>query len=570
MSRAIVSFLVLLGAAHAALAANVPSYQRTKVCNPAETFCADVNASSQLTVAAYQVTSPWLTSRSWSLSSGTDSIAAVQSGTWTVQQGSAPWSVSQSGAWTTGRTWTLSSGSDSIAAVQSGTWATRLQDGSGNAITSQASSAQRALDVGIDVAGVQVDPRTRTWNLSSSDVPLVSQGTAAAASGAWTAKVTDGTNVAAVKAASTAPLATDPSLVVTQSPNSPAATSANQSTEITALQLIDNPVGSVTGGTAGTSSYLIGGQYNSTAPALTTGQQAALQLDATGRVLISGNVAISTLPAFSSKSQIAINAGVTTYSTYTATGAVAIKQFYAGGTGIGRQTLYLYTPSTTSFVTGGDFEAAGDCGTTWLWSSTAGTGSIAQSAVQANTGTKSCALTFTNSAGNNAQVVGETISLNVTTYRYLNAAFFNVVSAGGAYTRTISIILTDTSSNTRTYSVSGSSTAGAFSTSAWIPIQAELENPTSSVGTFDPSAVASVKLQMSDSANKAGTVYWDTVRFSNLLTPLFPIYHAANVSFNILADPVVVLANGDQIIVGQQNNDTVRKEFFSLVGGVSL
>lgn len=94
------------------------------------------------TVTANQGTSPWVTSRTWTLASGTDSVSSVQSG-----------------AWTTGRTWTLASGTDSIAAVQSGTWSTRLQDGSGNLITSQASGAQRALDVGIDVAGVQVDPR---------------------------------------------------------------------------------------------------------------------------------------------------------------------------------------------------------------------------------------------------------------------------------------------------------------------------------------------------------------------------------------------------------------------------
>jgi hypothetical protein len=49
----------------------------------------------------------------------------------------------------------------------------------------------------------------------------VAQGTAAAASGAWTAKITDGTNVGAVKAASTAAAATDPSVVVAISPNSP-------------------------------------------------------------------------------------------------------------------------------------------------------------------------------------------------------------------------------------------------------------------------------------------------------------------------------------------------------------
>jgi hypothetical protein len=42
-------------------------------------------------------------------------VAAAQSGTWTVMQGGAPWTVAQSGVWSTGRTWTLSSGTDSVS-----------------------------------------------------------------------------------------------------------------------------------------------------------------------------------------------------------------------------------------------------------------------------------------------------------------------------------------------------------------------------------------------------------------------------------------------------------------------
>ena len=41
----------------------------------------------------------------------------------------------------------------------SGRLTVKLDDGSGNIITSQINGTQRALDVGIDVAGVQVDPR---------------------------------------------------------------------------------------------------------------------------------------------------------------------------------------------------------------------------------------------------------------------------------------------------------------------------------------------------------------------------------------------------------------------------
>src|SRR5271165_5928814 len=52
----------------------------------------------------------------------------------------------------------------------------KLQDGNGNPITSQANGAQQALDVGINVAGVQIDPR-QIRALTSADVVTVDQGT---------------------------------------------------------------------------------------------------------------------------------------------------------------------------------------------------------------------------------------------------------------------------------------------------------------------------------------------------------------------------------------------------------
>jgi hypothetical protein len=47
--------------------------------------------------------------------------------------------------------------------------------------------------------------------------------------------------------------------------------------------------GSVAGGTAGTKSMLAGGVYNTTLPTLTNGQQAALQLDSSGKLLTDGS-----------------------------------------------------------------------------------------------------------------------------------------------------------------------------------------------------------------------------------------------------------------------------------------
>lgn len=56
---------------------------------------------------------------------------------------------------------------------------TNMYDGTGNALTSQVNGSKRALDVGINVSGVQVDPRTRTWSLlnSTDSVNAVQSGT---------------------------------------------------------------------------------------------------------------------------------------------------------------------------------------------------------------------------------------------------------------------------------------------------------------------------------------------------------------------------------------------------------
>lgn len=83
------------------------------------------------TVAVTQSTSPWVISGTVTANAGTGSFTVAQatgtnlhtvvdSGTITVAN--VTLAVTQSGTWTTGRTWTLTSGADSVASVQSGTW----------------------------------------------------------------------------------------------------------------------------------------------------------------------------------------------------------------------------------------------------------------------------------------------------------------------------------------------------------------------------------------------------------------------------------------------------------------
>ena len=71
---------------------------------------------------------------------------------------------------------TQATGTNLHTVVDSGTITAKLQDGGGTNLTSQVNGSQRALDVGIDVSGVQIDPRA-IRALTSSDTVTVVQST---------------------------------------------------------------------------------------------------------------------------------------------------------------------------------------------------------------------------------------------------------------------------------------------------------------------------------------------------------------------------------------------------------
>lgn len=157
---------------------------------------------------------------------------------------------------------------------------------------------------------------TVTWNVTEGEHVIIPYSSNGANFNTYTV-LTDTTQTPlGTTAASTAATAAQTAQVVALSPNSPiptgtnnigsitnitgtislatgAATSANQTTEITSLQLIDNPIGSAAGGTAGTASYDVGGIFNTTQPTLTSGQQASLQLSATAELLTADIINVS-------------------------------------------------------------------------------------------------------------------------------------------------------------------------------------------------------------------------------------------------------------------------------------
>jgi hypothetical protein len=141
----------------------------------------------------------------------------------------------------------------------------------------------------------------------------VTQGTPNTAANAWPVKVTDGTNITAVKAASTAAVATDPAAVVSLSPNSPIPTGSNVIGALTANQTVNeaqiNGVTPLMGnGVTGTGSQRVTIASNNTAfPIIASGNAASLSADS-GNPVKAGAVFNTTLPAPTSGDRVDLQA----------------------------------------------------------------------------------------------------------------------------------------------------------------------------------------------------------------------------------------------------------------------
>jgi hypothetical protein len=212
---------------------------------------------------------------------------------------------------------------------------------------SQIGNATGAADFNAGATGAQ------TLRVSAN------QGSPGTAANAWFEKITDGTNVSAVKAASTAAVATDPALVVAISPNNTVAVTQSTSPWITK----DQSDGPVTPGTVASFSQLIGGQFNSTLPTLTTGQQSAVQVDSSGRLLVSG-ITQDLIPA---------TQNITTRDIASTTTVVANGQNYITGTPTAGSvaTFTLASEDTVAVQVTGTWtgtlqiELSQDAGVTW-------------------------------------------------------------------------------------------------------------------------------------------------------------------------------------------------------------
>jgi hypothetical protein len=163
----------------------------------------------------------------------------------------------------------------------------RMEDFSGNGLTSQANGAQRALDVGIDVAGVQIDPR-QTRALTSSDTVTVVQPT--------------GTNLHTVVDSSTLPTG--------------AATSALQTTGNTSVASIDTKIATLGQKTMAGSSPVVIASDQSNVPVVLAPN--VLGVTATAAA---GTAVTLTLPAVAGQFHYIDRVRIQMYSTAARTGS---------------------------------------------------------------------------------------------------------------------------------------------------------------------------------------------------------------------------------------------------------
>ena len=244
-------------------------------------------------------------------------VAATQSGTWTVQPGN----TANTTAWKVDGSAVTQpvSGTVSANATQTGTWTVQP----GNTANTTA---------------WKVDGSAVTQPISAASLPLPT-GAATSANqttlGSHTTKVNDGTNTAAVKAASTAAAATDPALVVAVSPNNSVAV-----TQATAANLNAAIVGTKTNNNAAPGATNVGALpalANAAAPAWTEGNLVA------GSVDLAGNMRTR-------ERQIATYSAGTTAKTATAAGTGVFFGICGSGTKTIRVQYFgvSYTVATTA------------------------------------------------------------------------------------------------------------------------------------------------------------------------------------------------------------------------------
>lgn len=249
------------------------------------------------------------------LHTAVDSLPAIPAGANTigaVNQAGAPWSVSGSGSFTVAQ----ATGTNLHAVIDSGAITANIGTTNGLALDTSVAAVQGSVSGGTVATRSSLD-----GGQYNSATPTLTNGQQAAlqldSSGELKiAPIPAGANTIGAVNQAGSPWGVNLSAAIPAGGNTIGA--VNQAGAPWSMS--DLADGSVAGGTAGSKSILAGIQYNSSLPALTTGQQAAAQSDSSGRLLV-GSIA-SALPAGSNSiGSVTANAGTGNFTVVQGTGS---------------------------------------------------------------------------------------------------------------------------------------------------------------------------------------------------------------------------------------------------------
>lgn len=300
-----------------------------------------------------------------------------------------------------------------------------------------------------------------------------------------------------------------------------------------------------------------------------------LLTDSEGRLITTSEL-LSPLPSFQFTSRRVIGSLATVYTTKLITARTAMKQFTLGGRAACESQLGKYVASTTALTgngTGG-FNSTSDV-SAWtnsgIGANAANTWTYATDQFFAGTG--SAKQTFTASANNDYPEITYTYSTpqDLSVWKEISARVRVTVAAGGNQTRTVSIRLRSGTA-IAIWQVVGSTTTSPFNVEQWVQVFGDLTAPhaTAGTGTFDLNNVDSISLRLQDGGNKAGTIWWDDVRFNGSISNIVKIYTAAGTTVNDLFDPVVIFEANETAIVVTRNNSAGAAEIQTYLAGVSI
>jgi hypothetical protein len=372
-----------------------------------------------------------------------------------------------------------------------------------------------------------------------------------------------------------------------------AATSLNQSSQLSALQIIDDVPTSQNGafvkgspimGHLDDSSTVVATEDNVASIRITPRRAVHTNLrDSSGNeigtesnpIYTNGSSELfSPLPSIKLTKTTVVPAGGNTNTQQTITSRTAIKELHLGGRASCEGFLARYSAATTEQIPGGGFNSSLNV-SSWTNTSLGSSALLSWSYAtdQFVEGTGSAKMTFTQSDANNYPEITYTYSTpkDMSVWKQIYARVRVTVAAGGQQTRTVQVRLTSGTA-VRIYSITATTTTAPFTTEQWLTIQSDLNTPSSTTGTgtFDINNVNSISLRLVDGGNKAGSIWWDDVKLLGNFNILEKIYTAVGDTIQLRFDPVIIFEVGEVVYLSLTNNSASSTEFQISTSGVDI